>query len=225
MSNEQCASMSVSFMAADMLASIRFYRDQLGFELKECWPDQNQPLHCELTLGGQQLMLGKASTPEEMQKFCAGDPAAARFWSEQARRLARSSPGSGVTLYLEVDDVDDYAARFTRQGVTAALPPKTQFYGLRTCVVTDPDGYTLTFFTPVALSSCQSCGMPLTDAAPGQMYCLYCTDERGKLRPYEQVFEGTVTGFFMKMQKLPRPEAEKAAREHLKKMPAWSARE
>lgn len=225
MTNETHPSMSVAFMANDMHASIRFYRDQLGFELRECWPDQKQPLHCELTLAGHQIMLGKASSPDEMQKFCADDVAAGQFWSEQARRLARSAPGSGVTLYLHVDDVDAYAARIRAKGVTPALPPKTQFYGLRTCVVTDPDGYTMTFFTPVALSSCQSCGMPLTDASPGQMYCLYCTDERGKLRPYEQVFEGTVTGFFMKMQKLPRPEAEKAAREHLKKMPAWAARE
>jgi hypothetical protein len=28
----------------------------------------------------------------------------------------------------------------------------------------------------------------------------------------------------MAMQKMPRPEAEKAAREHLKKMPAWHGR-
>jgi hypothetical protein len=41
------------------------------------------------------------------------------------------------------------------------------------------------------------------------------------LRPYEQVFEGTVTGFFMGMQKMERPAAEAAAKEHLAKMPAW----
>jgi hypothetical protein len=28
--------------------------------------------------------------------------------------------------------------------------------------------------------------MPLTDARPGEMYCNYCVDEKGQLRPYEQ---------------------------------------
>ena len=88
----------------------------------------------------------------------------------------------------------------------------------------DPDGYRLVFYTPVAMESCQSCGMPLADAEPGQMYCDYCTDEKGTLRPYEQVFEGTVTGYFMGMQKMGRKDAEKAAKEHLGKMPAWVGR-
>jgi hypothetical protein len=56
------------------------------------------------------------------------------------------------------------------------------------------------------------------------MYCQYCTDEKGALKPYEAVFEGTTQGYFMAMQKMPRPQAEKAAREHLAKMPAWKSR-
>ena len=39
-----------------------------------------------------------------------------------------------------------------------------------------------------------------------------------------QVFEGTVAGYFMAMQKLERAEAEVAAKEHLAKMPAWVGR-
>jgi hypothetical protein len=63
--------------------------------------------------------------------------------------------------------------------------------------------------------------MPLKDAAPGVMYCGYCTDSSGKLKPYDQVLEGTTQGYFMAMQKMPRPQAEKAAKDHLAKMPAW----
>jgi hypothetical protein len=43
------------------------------------------------------------------------------------------------------------------------------------------------------------------------------------LRPYESVYEGTVTGFFMNMQKMPRKDAENAAKAHLAKQPAWAA--
>ena len=53
------------------------------------------------------------------------------------------------------------------------------------------------------------------------MYCQYCVDERGQLKPYSQVLEGTVAGYFMGMQKMERSAAERAAKEHLSKMPAW----
>jgi len=224
MSSEVCATMAVGLTAADMHKSIRFYRDQLGFELKECWPDEKQPMWCSLSLDGQSVMFGKAGPPEEVEKHCAGNPAAAKFWSEHARRFPTSPHGVGVTVYLAVEDIDAYHKTITQKGIKPNLPPTTQFYGLRDSVVTDPDGYTLVFFTPVKLSSCQSCGMPLKEAKAGQMYCQYCTDEHGQLRPYEQVYEGTVSGFFMAMQKMPRKDAEKAAGEHLKKMPAWAGR-
>ena len=64
---------------------------------------------------------------------------------------------------------------------------------------------------------CESCGMTIDDGT----YCEHCTDDKGALRSFEQVFEGTVTGYFMGMQQMPRDEAEQAAKEHLSKMPAW----
>jgi hypothetical protein len=64
----------------------------------------------------------------------------------------------------------------------------------------------------------------MADGKAGQMYCAYCSDEQGNLKPYEVILEGTVTGYFMEMQKMERKAAEKAAKEHLGKMPAWTAR-
>ena len=46
----------------------------------------------------------------------------------------------------------------------------------------------------------------------------------GAYQPYETVLEGTTVGYFMHMQKLPREKAVVAAKEHLKKMPAWAGR-
>ena len=60
------------------------------------------------------------------------------------------------------------------------------------------------------------------DAKPGAMYCDYCTDDGGQLRPFEDILEGTITGYFMGMQKMERGPAEAAAKEHLAKMPAWA---
>lgn len=216
--------MAVGFTVADMLKSLAFYRDRLGFELKECFPDERAPLWANLLLDGQSIMLGAARPAAELEKLCSGNPLAGKFWGARADEFAKHVHGAGVNLFVMVPDIDAYAAKIAAKGVVIALPPTTQFYGLRDSVVVDPDGFTLTFYTPVAMASCQSCGMPLTDAKPGQMYCGHCTDEKGALRPYEQVFEGTVSGFFMAHMKLPRPAAEHAAREHLAKLPAWMAR-
>ncbi|MFT7486989.1 MAG: hypothetical protein ACI9F9_002847, partial [Candidatus Paceibacteria bacterium] len=77
------------------------------------------------------------------------------------------------------------------------------------------------FYSPIQMTSCQSCGVPLADAIEGQMYCEHCTDDRGQLHPFEAILEGTITGYFMGMQKMERAAAEVAAKEHLLKMPAW----
>jgi uncharacterized glyoxalase superfamily protein PhnB len=214
---------SVGLTSKDMKATLAFYRDKLGFTLRECWPNEAEPMWMSLTLDKQSVMFGAAMPADACAQMMENDPTAAKFWSKKADDYAKHPHGVGVNTYLMVPDIDAYAKQIEKRGVKADLPPTTQFYGLRNIVVSDPDGYVLTFYTPIKMSSCQSCGMPLTDAQPGQMYCGYCTDEKGKLRPYEQVLEGTTSGYFMQMQKMPRKDAEKAAREHLAKMPAWAA--
>lgn len=208
---------------ADMQKSLQFYRQQLGFELGECWPNEQDPKWASLQLGGQVIMLGQAMPAAAIEQMHGQkNPAAGRFWGKQAALFAEHPHGAGCVLYLHVDDVDAYAKQIQGKGIQLQLPPTSQFYGLRDIVVSDPDGYVLTFYQPIAMASCQSCGMPLQDSKPGQMYCGYCTDEKGNLRPYEQVFEGTVTGYFMGMQKMDRKAAEQAATAHLQRMPAWS---
>jgi hypothetical protein len=54
------------------------------------------------------------------------------------------------------------------------------------------------------------------------MYCEHCTTDAGKLKPFVEVLEGTIQGYFMGMQNMERAEAEVAAKEHLAKMPAWA---
>lgn len=224
MTAENRKALSVHLSCSDMQTSVRFYRDLCGFEMKESWPDAESPQWCNMVLGGQSVMLGVPPPAEHLEAMCGDDAAALRYWKRNVEQLRDHPRGVGVMFYVQVDDIDAYARELRKRGVEVEGEPKTQFYGIRELGVDDPDGYRLTFHTPVALSECQSCGMPLTDAEPGQMYCQYCTDEKGELRPYEQVFEGTVTGFFMGMQKMSRPDAEKAAQAHLARMPAWSAR-
>lgn len=224
MAAEDRSSMAVGLTCRDMAASVAFYRDQLGFTMKESWPDENAPMWCNMLLGGQSVMLGGAMDPEQLGEMCAHDPGALPIAQKLAEAFRDHPAGVGVSVYLEVDDVDAFDRTVRDRGVTPLREPVTQFYGIREILVDDPDGYRLVFYTAVAMESCQSCGMPLAGAQPGQMYCEHCTDDAGRLKPYEQVFEGTVIGYFMGMQNMERPQAEEAAREHLARMPAWAGR-
>lgn len=214
----------VGFTVTDMVKSLAFYRQKLGFTLSECFPNEQAPVWASLTFKGQVVMLSQGMPAAQIEQMLGKDPTAARFWGRQATRFAEHPRGVGNNLYLHVPDVDAFAAQIAKAGLKPDLPPTTQFYGLRDIVVTDPDGYVLTFYTPIAMPNCQSCAMPLTNGKPGQMYCDHCVDANGQLKPYEQVFEGTVTGFFMAHQKMDRKTAEQAAKAHLAKMPAWTAR-
>lgn len=212
---------SVMFTSRNMQKAVAFYRDMLGFQMKESWPDDKNPMWASLMLDRQVIMLGAHMSPEAATEMCGGDPGSAQYMKTLAEEFQKNQPGVGIVTYVQVPDVDRYHASLVSKGVKNLPQPKTQFYGLRDFCVQDPDGYRLLFYTPIKMDSCQSCGMPLQDAQPGQMYCHYCTDEKGTLRPFEKVLEGTTSGYFMAMKKLPRPEAETAARAHLATMPAW----
>ncbi len=217
--------LSVMLTCRDTAESARFYRDVLGFEMAEAWPSAERPMWANMVLDGQSIMVGQAMDPENLEADCGhATPEELEIWKRAATQFREHPAGVGIQIYVQVGDVDAYHATIRDRGAEPLSAPKTQFYGIREFHLEDPDGYRLVFHTPVAMESCQSCGMPLTDAKPGQMHCAHCVDETGALRPYEQIFEGTVTGYFMGVQKMERAQAEAAATEHLAKMPAWAGR-
>jgi uncharacterized glyoxalase superfamily protein PhnB len=224
MSNAPHDPLAVMLTSKDLKRSLAFYRDVLGFRVESAWPSEAEPMWANVVMGRQSIMLGADMDPAAVDQACTHDPAKAAVWKERHAELGRNRPGVGVLVYVAVDDVDAHHARVAAKVAKKPAKPESQFYGIRDYEVEDPDGYRLMVYAPIRMESCQSCGMPLKDAKPGEMYCAYCLDEHGKLRPYETVLEGTTSGYFMAMQKLPRDQAEKAAREHLASMPAWRGR-
>lgn len=216
--------LTVMLTCRDAKKTIAFYRDTLGFEVEAAWPDEKNPMWANLMMGRQGIMVSALLPDADVTKVCAGNEAAATNLRTLADEYRKNTPGVGVIIYVQVPDVDAYHASLTKKGVAGLAKPESQFYGIREFGLQDPDGFRFLFYSPIQMASCQSCGMPLKDQKPGVMYCGYCMDAGGKLKPFEQILEGTTTGYFMAMQKLPRPDAEKAAREHLKKMPAWHGR-
>ena len=77
-----------------------------------------------------------------------------------------------------------------------------------------------------ATTTCDSCGMPLLEAADHALgdlanpLCRYCTDDAGRLKPFEERLERT-TQWAIRHEGLERPAAEARARQYLRGMPAW----
>jgi catechol 2,3-dioxygenase-like lactoylglutathione lyase family enzyme len=60
---------------------------------------------------------------------------------------AGGGPGSGPTLYLKLDDIDDYYGAVLAHGLTPSSEPRKTRSGRREFLLADPDGNQLAFFT------------------------------------------------------------------------------
>lgn len=108
----------------DMGASLRFYREALGFEVHR---DSGGALPDWVWMrrDGADLMLNTAF--EAQARPAAPDP---------ARVQAHGDTG----LYFRCEDLDAAFAHFRALGLSAA-PPRTAPYGMRQLELRDPDGY------------------------------------------------------------------------------------
>ena len=81
----------------------------------------------------------------------------------------------------------------------------------------------------IADNMCHSCGMPMSepDQRGGMIAdnpnCVYCTDEQGKLKPYEAVLGG-MANFMARSESIEVELATERSRKYLTRMPAWRDR-
>jgi len=74
--------------------------------------------------------------------------------------------------------------------------------------------------------SCGSCGMPMRESGDfalgnvASLYCSHCTDEEGKLLPYETVLKSNVH-YYMSSQGIDESAATELAKNLLSTKPAW----
>ena len=73
---------------------------------------------------------------------------------------------------------------------------------------------------------CGSCSMPMVETKDfggeniDNNYCVHCCDEKGNLKPYEEVLNG-MADFAVKNMGVSRKKALDAARRNMAMMPAW----
>lgn len=124
--NESRASLSYIapvFRVTDLARSLRFYREQLGFELDFSYEDFYASVHrdgCHIHLNCSSL------TPRDQAAF------------ERAEHLDACAVISAA---------EKLAAEFSASGATFSVPPRTMPYGVE-FYVRDPDGYIIGFVQP-----------------------------------------------------------------------------
>ncbi len=108
----------------DMGKMIRFYRDVLGFEIKEGEDTSNVYLVKDGTLF---LLYGR----EDFEKMT----------SRKYQYVKGLNGHTEIALYVDTfEEVDAEYARVIAKGAVSVLPPETEPWGQRTCYIADPEG-------------------------------------------------------------------------------------
>jgi catechol 2,3-dioxygenase-like lactoylglutathione lyase family enzyme len=117
----------------DMPASIRFYRDVLGFTVVSPVPDDDACDWVLLDLDGSELMLNTAY--ESGRRPAKPDP-------------VRTASHRDTALFFDCADVDEACAALRLQGLDVS-DPVVRDYGMKQLYLTDPDGYEICLQHPV----------------------------------------------------------------------------
>ena len=108
----------------DMPTMVRFYRDVLGFEIKE----EEDSSNVYLVKDGTLFLLYRRTDFEQMAK---------RSFSYVNDINGHYEIAMGVENYAAVDET---FKRVVSKGAVPILEPTTEPWGQRTCYVTDPEG-------------------------------------------------------------------------------------
>ncbi len=108
----------------DMAKMIRFYRDVLGFEIKEAEDSSNVYLVKDGTLF---LLYGRS----DFEKMTG-----------RSYEYIKGLNGHfEIALYVDVfDEVDAVFRKAVENGATAVMEPELEPWGQRTCYIADPEG-------------------------------------------------------------------------------------
>ena len=116
-------------------ASLAFYRDTLGFEVRN---DVGYDGMRWLTVGPpNQQSVGVVLTPPAIEQGITE--------AERQTVLEMIAKGTYATLVLGTDSVDDTFAHIQSSGAEVIQEPMDQPYGVRDCAFRDPAGNTIRF--------------------------------------------------------------------------------
>ena len=114
----------IGLFVKDMAKMIRFYRDVLGFEIKE----SEDAVNVYLIKDGTLFMLYERKNFEKMI-------------SRKYEYISGLNGHFEIALYVDTfEEVDKCFAEAVSKGATPVLEPETEKWGQRTCYIADPEG-------------------------------------------------------------------------------------
>lgn len=117
-------SIAPSLTSTDLQRSIAFYRDVLGFMIGDEWREKGALVGVELHAGAVTFMLSQ-------DDFAKGRD---------------RQKGVGTRFYCTTaQDIDRFAAQIRERGGVLDQDPKDMPWGSRVFMISDPDGFKLTF--------------------------------------------------------------------------------
>jgi uncharacterized glyoxalase superfamily protein PhnB len=108
-------------------ASMNFYKSVLGFQSTVTVPDQSPYVFGAVTSGAVEIFFND-------QKAVAEDYPA----------LGAKPIGGSLTLFIEVEGIEEVLATVKKSGAKITMPLKEQFYGMREFAFEDPEGWEIT---------------------------------------------------------------------------------
>ena len=114
----------VGLFVNDMATMVRFYRDVLGFEIKE----GENAVNVYLIKNGTLFMLYERKNFEKMT-------------NRKYEYLKGLNGHFEIALYVDTfEEVDAEYAKSVEKGAQSVLEPMTEPWGQRTCYIADPEG-------------------------------------------------------------------------------------
>jgi uncharacterized glyoxalase superfamily protein PhnB len=101
-------------------ASLKFYQDQLGWQVMFSWGGDEEPRGASLSSGEMNIVLAESHPAEDKSK-------------------SHGVNGTRPTVHLLVDNIDERYEQLAKFGI-ALFPPESTHWGTRWFVAKDPDG-------------------------------------------------------------------------------------
>jgi uncharacterized glyoxalase superfamily protein PhnB len=116
-----------NLVVRDVAGSIDFYKSVLGFQPAITVPEQAPYVFGSVTNGAVEIFFND-------QKAVA----------EDYPPLGAKPIGGALTLFIEVEGIEEILAKVKASKAKVVMPLKTQFYGMREFAFEDPEGWIIT---------------------------------------------------------------------------------
>ncbi len=116
-----------NLVVRDVAASMEFYKTVLGFQPAITVPEQPPYVFGSVTSGGVEIFFNDHKTVAEDYPALGAKPI-----------------GGSLTLFIEVEGIEEILATIKKQGAKITMPLKQQFYGMREFAFEDPEGWIVT---------------------------------------------------------------------------------